>query len=400
MMGNSKPHFFLIYLSVFVSVVAFSMVFPLLPVYAKHFQASNVTIGLLAASFALAQLLFSPFWGILSDRFGRKPIILIGLFGLSLSFLVFAFAANLATLFISRFIQGFFSGATMPSARAYVADLTTKEERIKAMGQIGAALSLGIILGPAIGGFLAQESLVFPFLAASSVGLLNFLLMFLFLPESLKVKQDISLTIKLAWVSLPRIWRGIRGPLMPLFVLGLVWSFVVSNNQVNVPLLGAEQFALGTQAIGIGFAIMGLVSAFTQFFLLTPITKLIGEHKTIAGGLSLLAISFITMPFLPTQVVYFYLVMFLAGIGSSVARPVITALITKESTEPQGATLGTSSAFESLGRLIGPLLGGMLFIFGFQAPFLFSGTITLLVVFLVWRHTNFLQQGKQKEVPS
>ncbi|MDP4007333.1 MAG: MFS transporter [bacterium] len=376
-----------------MSVVAFSMVFPLLPVYAKHFQASNITIGLLAASFALAQLLFSPFWGILSDRFGRKPIILVGLLGLSLSFLVFAFAANLTTLFLSRFIQGLFSGAAMPAARAYVADVTKKEERVKAMGKIGASLSLGIILGPAIGGLLAHASLVMPFFAAALVAAFNLILMFFFLPESLKEKRDYKITIRLAWLSFPRIIKGLKSNLMPLFLLAFVWSFALSNNQVNVPLLGTEKLQLDTGAIGLGFAVMGVVSAITQFFLLSRITRIFGQHKTIAGGLILMGLSFAAMPFLPQSVPLFYLAMAFAGLGSAVSRPVITALVTEETKEPQGVTLGTANAFEALGRLLGPLLGGFLFMFGNQVPFLFSGTVAILFVFFVWRYTHFLRQG-------
>ena len=392
-MGNSKPSFFLIYLAAFVSVVAFSMIFPLLPIYAKQFQASSITIGLLASSFALTQLLFSPFWGMLSDRFGRKPIMLTGLLGLTLSFLVFALTTNLITLFLSRFIQGFFSGAVMPSARAYVADVTTKDERIKAMGKIGASIALGIILGPAIGGFLAQDSIAFPFFTAAMVTALNFALVFFFLPESLKEKRVYKIAIRLAWVALPRIWKGLQGSLAPLFLLAFVLSFVLSNNQVNVPLLGTEKFSLGTGTIGIGFAIMGLVSATTQFFLLSRITNIIGQHKTVASGLILMSLSFVAMPFLPNSVSLFYLAMALAGLGSAVARPVITALITKETTEPQGITMGTSSAFEGLGRLLGPLLGGFLFMFGHQVPFLFSGIVAVLMVFFVWKYTSFLHQG-------
>jgi len=392
-MREKSPNFFLIYLAVFVSVVAFSMVFPLLPMYGKLFDASNITIGLLAASFAAAQLLFSPFWGILSDKFGRKPIILIGLVGLAFSFLVFALAANLTTLFLSRFIQGFFSGATMPAARAYIADVTTKEERVKAMGKVGASLALGIILGPALGGFLAQGSLVMPFFAASLVAVLNLVFVFFLLPESLKEKLDYKITIRLAWVSLSHISKGLRESLMPLFLLAFIWSFALSNNQVNVPLLGTDKFHLDTGAIGIGFAIMGLVSAITQFFLLSYITNFIGQHRTVMGGLVLMSLSFLVMPFLPESRYLFYVAMGLAGLGSAVARPVITALITEETTDAQGVTLGTANAFEALGRLLGPLLGGFLFMFGAQVPFLFSGTGTILLVFFVWKYTHFLKQG-------
>ena len=392
-MGNSKPHFFLIYLSVFVSVVAFSMIFPLLPIYAKQFSASNITIGLLAASFAFSQLLFSPFWGVLSDRFGRRPIIIIGLLGLSLSFLVFAFAANLFFLFVFRLIQGIFSGAAMPAARAYVADVTTKEQRVAAMGRIGAALGLGVILGPAIGGLLAQQSIVLPFFAAAVVAGLNFLFVYLFLPESLQEKKFQTINLKLAFSAFPRIWQGLKGSLAPLFLLAFVWSFALSNNQVNVPLLASNRFQLDAGAIGLSFALMGIVSVITQFFLLSRITSIIGQHKTIAGGLVIMAVSFIIMPFLPAHPGFLYLAMIGAGFGSAVTRPIITALITKETKEAQGVTLGTTSAFESLGRLLGPLLGGFLFMFGHQIPFLFSGAVAILVVFFVWKYTHFLRQG-------
>ena len=392
-MGNSTPNFFLIYLAAFISVVAFSMVFPLLPVYAKYFQASDITIGLLAASFAIAQLLFSPFWGVMSDRFGRRPIIIIGLLGLSLSFLIFAFAANLLFLFVFRFIQGIFSGATMPAARAYIADITTKELRIAAMGRIGAALALGIILGPAIGGLLAQHNIVLPFFAAAVVSGLNLLLVYFFLPESLQKKKFQAINLKLTFGAFSRIWQGLKSSLAPLFFLAFIWSFVISNNQVNVPLLASDQFQLDAGAIGLSFALMGIVSVITQFFLLSPITNLFGQQKTIAGGLIIMTASFIIMPFLPLHPGFLYLAMIGAGFGSAVARPIITALITKETKEPQGITLGTANAFESIGRLLGPLLGGFLFMFGHQVPFLFSGTVAIFMVFFVWRYTNFLKQG-------
>ena len=394
-MGTSRPNFFLIYLSAFVGVIAFSMVFPLLPIYAKQFAASSTTIGMLVGSFALAQLLSSPFWGILSDRFGRKPIILIGLLGLSLSFLVFALTANLATLFISRFVQGLFSGAVMPSSRAYIADVTSKKDRIKSMGRIGGAIALGVIFGPAIGGFLAQGSLVLPFFVASAVATLNLALMFFFLPESLKEKRDYKIGIRLAWLSFPQILKGLKGALMPMFVLAFIWSFAISNNQLNVPLLGIEKFHLETAAIGIGFGLMGVISLVTQFFLLTPITNTLGRHKTIVGGLLLMAIAFAAMPFLPAITPLFYLAMATAGLGSAVVRPIITALISLETKEPQGITMGTSNAFESLGRLLGPLLGGLLLgLFGFQTPFLFSGFIIVAVLILILKKTNFISIGR------
>jgi len=260
------------------------------------------------------------------------------------------------------------------------------------MGRIGASLALGIILGPAIGGFLAQGSFVLPFFMAAIVAFLNFALMFFLLPESLKEKRYYKITIQLTWLSLPRIWQGLRGALMPLFLLSFVWSFALSNNQVNVPLLGIEKFALDTGTIGIGFAIMGLLSAITQFFFLSRITAIFGQHKTVTIGLILMGLSFAALPFVPQHIAFFYFVLAAAGFGSAVSRPVITALITEETTEPQGITLGTANAFESLGRLLGPLMGGVLFAFGMTVPFLFSGIVVILIVFFVIKNTHFLKR--------
>src|SRR3972149_1914504 len=150
-----KPPLFLLYLTIFVNIIGFGMVFPLLPFYARHFQASEFTVGLLAGSFAIAQFILSPIWGRLSDRYGRKPIIAIALLGLSFSFLLFGLANSLTWLFVGRVLQGVFSGAALPVAQAYVSDVTSKEERIKGMGNLGASLSAGFIFGPGIGGTLS-----------------------------------------------------------------------------------------------------------------------------------------------------------------------------------------------------------------------------------------------------
>jgi len=393
MKSTYQSSLFFIYVTVFINIVAFSMVFPLLPLYAKTFKASDVSIGLLAASFALAQLLFSPLWGMLSDKYGRKPIMAIGLIGTAVSFLLFGLAASLPMLFISRFFQGVFSSASIPAARAYIADITSKEERVKEMGRIGASLALGIILGPAIGGLLAQTNPSLPFLGAGFVAFISFLFMIKFVPESLRSKTKDKLALRkgiLAPVS--RIKWGLQSSLMPLFILSLVWSFALSNNSVAVPLLGIEKFNASAIDIGLLFTILGIVAAVVQFFLLPKITSFLGEHSTVATGLLIMAIGFIAMPFVPVHLLFLYIAAAVAGFGSAVSRPVITALISKETKEPQGITMGTANAFESLGRLIGPLLGGFLFSYGFATPFVFSGTVVILVLLFILGTTKFLKQ--------
>ncbi|MBI2123881.1 MAG: MFS transporter [Candidatus Wildermuthbacteria bacterium] len=381
-----------IYLAVFINALAFSLVFPLLPQYAKHFQLSDVSLGLLASSFAIAQLFLSPFWGTLSDRFGRKPIIAIGLLGMSASFFVFAAAASPILLFVSRFFQGVFSSAVLPSARAYVADSTTEENRVRAMGYVGACLATGFIFGPVLGGYLAAYSLPLPFLAAGVIALLNFLLVIGFLAESVQEKIERKISFKLIFAPIQRIWKGVLGPLAPLFILALLWSFAMSNNQVAVPVLSIEKLHLNAERIGLMFTVIGSVSAFTQFFLLNRMTKLFGKHATAIGGLFVMALAFTIMPFVPSAPLL-YAAAAVAGLGSATTHPVISALLSEETKEHQGITMGTATSFESLGRLLGPLLGGSLLAFGLFTPFLVSGVIITVAVFCILVFTNFLKRG-------
>lgn len=389
---NIKPTFFFIYIAVFINIVSFTMVFPLLPAYAREFNASDLQIGLMASSFALAQLLFSALWGSLSDRMGRKPIIAMGLLGMGAGFIVFGMAWNITILFVSRFLQGMFSAATLPASRAYIADVTTPEERLKAMGHLGAAIALGIILGPAIGGILSQGGLALPFFVSAAVAFVNFLLVILFLPESIKQKSKKAIDLTKTFLgNFAHIYRGLKGSLAALFILAFVWSFAFSNNSISVPLLGMEKFNLSVISIGMLFTVMGLISAMTQIFLLTKITSFLGERSTALIGLAMMALGFVSMPFLPSQIIFLYIAIAVAGLGSALSRPVITALISKETPDEQGKTMGVANAFESLGRLIGPLMGGFLFSFGIELPFLFSGAVIVLVLALVIKKARFLE---------
>ncbi len=382
---------FFIYLTIFVNIIGFGMVFPLLPFYAKHFNASEATIGVLASSFAVAQFIFSPLWGRLSDRFGRKPIISIALLGNSLAFLSFAMAQNLESLFVSRFLQGVFSAAGLPVAQAYVADVTTKEERIRGMGNLGAALAMGFIVGPSIGGILSSVHFTLPFFAASVVAMANFWSVQIFLPESLTKKAE-KLVIKEGFLNIKQMYHGLRGELGPLFILVFLWSYGLSNNQVAVPLLGLEKLALGAVTIGLFFGLMGATSAFVQAVLLQKIARTIGEHKTAVLGLAIMAIALFLMPFsiMPGMMA---LTMMTVSLGSGLSRPTINTLISKGTHEGQGTTMGVATAFESLGRILGPLLGGELFyLFGYQAPFLISAFLLLVTLVFVVRQKQFLKK--------
>ncbi|MBI4035797.1 MFS transporter [Candidatus Daviesbacteria bacterium] len=381
---QKKSPLFFIYLAIFINIVGFGMIFPLLPIYAREFQASETVVGFMAACFAVGEFLFAPLWGRLSDRFGRKPIILLSLLGISIAFAAFAIANNLTWLFISRFLQGVFASGALTAASAYVADVTTKEERIKGMSRLGASLATGFIFGPAIGGFLSSISHQLPFFLASILTIINTILVALLLKESLKETEE-KLVIKEGFINLKAMYQGLKGELGSLFILIFIWSYALSNNQVTIPLFGTEILGVSVALIGIIFSVQGIAAGTTQWFLLDKIAVKLGEFKTAFVGLSLMMLSLALLPFSSIFTIM-ALIMVIFSFGSAITRPTIQTLISKTTREGQGTTMGIASAFESSGRIIGPILGGWLFSrFGFHAPFTISALLIFFILFAVVR---------------
>lgn len=370
------------------------MVFPLLPFYAKTFEASNVMIGFLASSFAFAQFLFGPVWGNLSDHFGRRPIIAVSLAGNAVTYTLFAFAPNLAWLFVFRFLQGVFASAGLPVARAYAADASRKEERIRIMGNLGASRSMGIVFGPAIGGILAGFHITVPFLAAALLAAVNFISVFLFLPESLEYHLRRALPKrKRSWVNITRIAAGMKSPLLPYFALGFLWSFGLSNTNVSIPLLGLQKFALSETHIGILFTFTGITSAATQKFFTERAARVLGMRPTILLGILAMAFSFLALPLAPFIALLTVAMMGMA-LGSSLSRPTLTALVANETKEGYGATMGMMTAFESAGRVIGPVIAGILFGIAPSLPFHLSAGLLILALWLLAARKNFLSKSE------
>ena len=378
--------FFILYLAIFITSLGFGIIFPLLPLYAKTFQASETVIGILAASFAVAQFFFSPLWGRLSDKYGRKPIIALALLGSSFSYISFGLAENLTFLFVSRFFQGIFAAALLPSAQAYIADATSKEERTAAMGKLGAMLALGFIFGPAFGGVLNRDSFALPFFIAGGIALLNFFFVIFWLPKvvPLKIKKQIS---KVRFFDFRPVWKNLKSALLPYFIMIGLWSYGLSNNQVAVPLLGLERINLSPTSIGLLFTITGITSVLVQGFFLGKLCRKIGEEKLAKIGLSLMALGLFLMAF---SVSFFFLAlpMMIMATGSAFSRPTLNSLISKLTPESQGVSFGGSMSFEATGRILGPLTGGFLFQIsqGF-GPFLVSAA--LIAAFLVFHRAIF-----------
>ena len=390
-----KPQLLFLYLAAFVSIIGFSMVFPLLPFYAQRYGATPTHLGLLAASFSISQFFVSPIVGRISDRFGRKPILAVSLAGTAFSFFIFGKAQSLAWLFIARILHGIFSSGAFPIAAAYIGDITSKEERVKYMGRLTGTFSLGFIVGPAAAAFLSGKSFTLPFFAASFVALINSLFILFFLPESLTNKAE-KLNIKEGLMNIKAMFSVFRGELGVLFFLLFSWAFAISNYQVAFPLLAQEKFSFTGIQIALVFAFVGFVAAFVQWVLLPRVVRVISEFLTLAIGVFGMAAGQFLISLSP-QAISLVVFSSISTCGSGFLRPTANAIISKKTKEGQGTTMGLAFSFESLGRVIGPLIAGVLIsFFGARSQFILTSFVFLIgLLLLIKAAPNFFNSEKK-----
>ncbi|GIN94235.1 tetracycline resistance MFS efflux pump [Siminovitchia terrae] len=375
---DTKKALPILFAVMFFVMVGFGIIIPVLPFYAEEMGASPAELGLLMAVYSLMQLLFAPMWGRVSDRIGRKPVMMIGIFGLAISFFMMALSSSLWMLFVARVIGGFLSSANMPTVMAYVADITSEEDRGKGMGIIGASIGLGFILGPAIGGVFSKTSLNMPFYLSGFSSLLTFVFVLLLLKESLPPEERGEHRTKRTPLR-----KALRGPITVLYVLQLFTSLSLAGLEATFAYFAAKKAGLGTVQLGYLFMIMGLAGAIVQGGLVGRMTKKYGEGAVIQIGIVVSAIGFgliLLVDSFTTAAVY----LTIFGIGNGVIRPSVSALLTKTSTAGHGSTTGLLSSFDSLGRIVGPPLGGWLFSISIGFPYI-SGFIISVFTFLIYQ---------------
>lgn len=376
--ASSRTTLSVVIATVFVDIVGFGMILPILPGQADRLGSSPAAIGVLVASYSAIQFLLAPFWGRISDRFGRRPVLLVGLAGSGLSYVLFALAGSYQLLLVSRLLDGA-SGATVNVAQAYLADESPASERARAMGKVGAAVGMGFIVGPLLGGIAASGGAAMVGWIAAAITLANLVVAYRILPES--VRRDHGEPPPPVVVNPARL----AFPLAVLFLATLAFSVMY----VVFPLWGERSLGASRSTVGYWFALVGLVTAIVQGGVLGRTVTWLGEHGSARLGTALLAVGLLAVPVAGERGgMALYLVLAIIGAGYGLAGPAMLGLVSRlTGAARQGRILGVAQSAASLARIVGPVVagivmgaGGAAVAFGVSAAVAGTGLATALVL--------------------
>ena len=356
-MPKSRSPLIIIFVTIFIDLVGFGIVIPVLPLYAEKFGASEAVIGLLVASYSAMQFVFAPLLGRLSDRIGRRPVLLVSMIGTSLGFLLMGFANTLWVLFVARIIDGI-TGGNISTAQAYIADVTPPEERSRGMGLIGAAFGLGFVVGPVIGGLMSHISPGAPFLFAAGLAAANATALFFLLPESLSSQHRTGASKR---ASIFQIISEAGSRTMGVVMAASFFSTVsFAMLTATYALFAKHRFGFDAWRTGLLFGYVGILGAVIQGGLIGRLVKLFGDKALAVAGTAVFAVSMFMLPLSPST----SLLILLSGgiaVGNSLMTPTLNGLASKSvSPAAQGRVMGVMSSVASLARIIGPLFGGWL----------------------------------------
>ena len=377
-MTNRKPALGFIFVTLLLDILGLGLIIPVLPKLIESFsnndiQAAASTYGILIAVFALMQFVFSPILGGLSDKYGRRPVILISLLGSGLDYLLLAFAPSLGWLFVGRVIAGI-TAANITTVTAYIADVSPPEKRAQNFGIVGAAFGLGFIIGPLIGGLLGNVGLRVPFLVVAVITLFNWLYGFFVLPESLSKENRREFEWKRA-NPLGSLTGLQRFPIVLRLTIASVFTFLAQNVLQSVWVLYTQyRYGWASDQVGISLALVGLSAGIVQGVLVGKVVKRIGERKAVIISLSFSILSFILYGS-ATQGWMFYVIPLIGAIGG-ISGPSTQSIISKSiPPNEQGAVQGALSSFNALTGIAGPLIGTAVFSYfiGNTAPFQLPG---------------------------
>ena len=400
---SKRPQLIIIFLTVFIYLMGFGIIIPITPMLGQKFGATPLQVGLLMSIYSVMQFLFAPMWGKLSDRIGRRPVLIYCMLGEGLSYILFALSRDLTMFFIARGLAGFF-GASISTASAYISDITPPQERSKGMALIGAAFGLGFMVGPALGGALsiwANSISTEPFFdtsfsayCVSVICFISFIFGWKFLKESLTEENKNHSQVKQKRIQnlLLQFKKPLIGALMFVFFAA---SMGMSAMESTLILYVGEKFAWTIKEVSFGFAYIGVIMVFTQGFLVRRILPLLGEKTVLIIGLCLFSVGMTSISFAP-NITSLAISMTLLSLGTGCINPSILGSISLlTASNEQGATLGSTQSLASLGRIIGPALGGFLFGLSSYTPFIFSGLVGLIALgIVILIYSKLPQSGK------
>ena len=381
MKTTNRRNLFILVFALLVVMLGFGMVIPVFPFIIDKLGASGSALGVLVATAALTEFLFGPIWGSISDRVGRKPILMIGMFGYALSMFAFGVATKLWMLLLFRAFSGVLSSATMTTTMAYIGDSTSEKSRGGGMGILGAVGGAWTVIGPGIGGLLAGGSLSTPFFASTLMALLSLLLITLFLPESLPVESRASQGQRIKLIRFGELWRALTGPIGLLLLIAFLATFGTSHFESVFGLYMLKKLDYGPEQVGGILTLVGAIALIGRGLLTGFVTSHWGEPTVIKTSLIVGAVGFILLLLADT----YPTVLLTTGIFTcsiTFLRPSIHSLTSKRTTVGQGASMGLSNSFVSLGRVAGPIVAGIIFDINPNFPYL-TGAVILCAVFLM-----------------
>ncbi|TDL31436.1 MFS transporter [Jeotgalibacillus sp. S-D1] len=388
MSADQRKKMLILMINMFIAIGSFGIIIPILPAYLNSIGEGGTAAGLMIAIFAGAQLIMSPITGRWADQYGRRLMIIAGLSGLTLSMFVFYLSDSIWILYASRIIGGIGAALLIPAIFAYVADITSMEQRAKGNSYISAAMSLGIVIGPGVGGFLAEFGLKIPLLVSALVSLVAVIFSVILLKES-SLKENNTMTQADQVPLIKKLGLSVQKPYFIPLVITMIMSFGLMAYESVIGLFVDNQFGASPQEIAIMITSTGIISVVVQLFVVERIVRKFGEGSVLTIFLGIAALGFLLSLF-ATNYVLFFGITLLIFLATSILRPVLTTLVSKLAGNEQGFAMGMNNAYMSIGNVLGPTLAGILYDVNIVYPFMLGFVILGVTIFIsiTWQRSQ------------
>jgi MFS transporter, DHA1 family, multidrug resistance protein len=383
MTGDQRKKITMLMINMFIAIGSFGIIIPILPAYLESINQGGTAAGLFIAIFAGAQFIFSPIAGKWTDQYGRRKMIIYGLSGLTLSMFIFYASNSIWVLYASRAVGGIGCAMLVPAIFAYIADITTMEQRAKGNSLVSAAMSLGIVVGPGIGGFLAGFGLKFPILISALVSLVSVLFSVLLLKESKTTPIGESAEMPPDESMINKIARSVKMPYFIPLIITLVMSFGLIAYESVIGLYLDNQFQSSAKDIAIMVTATGVVSVIVQLFVVDKIVNRYGEKSVLNVFIAVAAAGFLFSLYASSYSLFFIISLFIF-LSTSILRPVLNTLISKLAGNEQGFAMGMNNAYMSIGNVLGPTLAGLLYDVKITYPFILGFVLLVITLFITF----------------